>query len=160
MIEPLRISIDVACAAEHAFDTWTARFDTWWPHGHTVSGDPDATVVLEPRVSGRIFERVPDGREIDWGEVTGFDRPRRLTYLWHIRGDRSDATDVEITFVPLDGGSTRVHIVHTGWERLGTEGHSWRDANAGGWDGLLPHFTAACIEPSPSNLSQNQEQRP
>jgi uncharacterized protein YndB with AHSA1/START domain len=69
---------------------------------------------------------------------------RRLAYLWHIRRDRADATDVEITFVPLDDGRTRVDIVHTGWERLGAEGRSWRDANAGGWNGLLPHFAAAC----------------
>jgi hypothetical protein len=31
-----------------------------------------------------------------------------------------------------------------GWERVGAEGRSWRDANAGGWNGLLPHFAAAC----------------
>ena len=67
MIEPLRVSIDVDCGAEHAFDTWTTRFGTWWPRGHTVSGDPAATVVLEPRVRGRIYERTPEGVEIDWG---------------------------------------------------------------------------------------------
>jgi hypothetical protein len=155
MIEPLRVSVDVDCTADHAFDTWTSRIGTWWPRGHTVSGDPDATVVLEPRVNGRIFERTPDGREFEWGEVTGFDRPRRLAYLWHIRRDRSDATDVEITFVPLDDGSTRVDIVQTGWERLGAEGRSWRDANAGGWNGLLPRFVAACLD-----RSQTKEPRP
>jgi hypothetical protein len=146
MIEPLRITVEVACEAEHAFATWTARFGTWWPRGHTVSGDPGATVVLEAAVGGRIYERAPDGAEIDWGEITGWDPPRRLAYLWHIRRDRADATDVEISFVPLGEGSTRVEIVHTGWERLGTAGRTWRDANAGGWSGLLPHFVTACSQ--------------
>jgi hypothetical protein len=41
-----------------------------------------------------------------------------------------------------DGGST-VRIEHTGWDRLGDEGSAWRDANRGGWSGLLPHFKAA-----------------
>jgi hypothetical protein len=145
VIEPLRVSVDVACDVEHAFDTWTTRFGTWWPKGHTASGDPGATVVLEPEVTGRIFERTSDGREIDWGRITAFDRPRQLSYLWHIRRDRSEATDVEITFVALDNGTTRVDIVHTGWERLGADGPPWRDANAGGWSGLLPHFTGACL---------------
>lgn len=144
MIEPLRVSVEVACGPEHAFGTWTARFGTWWPQGHTVSGHREARVVLEPGIGGRIFERTPDGTEVDWGEVTGWDPPRRLAYLWHIRRDRSDATDVEITFVPLDDFRTRVDIVHTGWERLGAEAQSWRDANAGGWNGLLPHFVTAC----------------
>lgn len=143
MIEPLRVSFEVACGPEHAFDTWTARFGTWWPRGHTVSGDPEAEVVLEPAVGGRIFERTPDGSEIDWGEIVEWDAPHRLSYLWHIRRDRSDATDVEIRFAPLDDGTTRVDIVHTGWERLGAGGQAWRDANAGGWNGLFPHFMAA-----------------
>ena len=67
--------------------------------GHTVSGDPDTEVVLEPGVGGRIFERSPDGTEIDWGEITMWDAPTRLGYLWHIRRDRADATDITITFV-------------------------------------------------------------
>ena len=143
MIEPLRISFEVGCPPDHAFDTWTERFAMWWPRGHTVSGHPDAEVVLEPEVGGRIFERTPDGTEIDWGEITAWDAPRRLAYLWHIRRDRADATDVEITFVGLDDGTTRVDIVHTGWERLGADGQAWRDANAGGWASLLPHFKEA-----------------
>lgn len=146
MIEPLRMSVDVACGPEHAFATWTERFGTWWPRGHTASGDPGATVFLEAGVGGRIYERTSDGAEIDWGEITGWDPPARLAYCWHIRRDRADATDVEISFVPLVDGTTRVDIVHTGWERLGTEAQAWRDANAGGWGGLLPHFITACKE--------------
>lgn len=157
MIEPLRVSFEVACPPDHAFDTWTTRFGTWWPRGHTVSGDPDVVIVLEPAVGGRIFERTSDGAEIDWGEVVEWDAPHRLAYLWHIRRDRSDATDVEVRFVPVADGATRVDIVHTGWERLGAGGQAWRDANGAGWDGLLPHFIAAVIardhmtekEPSP-----------
>ncbi|MDP9074371.1 MAG: SRPBCC family protein [Actinomycetota bacterium] len=144
MIEPLRLSFEVACTPEHAFDTWTTRFDLWWPPGHTVSGDPGATVVLEAALGGRIFERTTDGFEIEWGEITQWEAPRRLSYLWHIRRDRADATDVEVTFVALDDGTTRVDIVHRGWDRLGAGGPAWRDANAGGWNGLMPHFVAAC----------------
>ncbi len=29
---------------------------TWWPDDHTVTGDPE-TVVLEPYLGGRIYER-------------------------------------------------------------------------------------------------------
>jgi hypothetical protein len=143
VIEPLRLELDVACSPRHAFATWTERFGQWWPHSHTVSGDP-AAVVLEPRVGGRLYERTAHGREIDWGEITAWEPPRCLAYVWHIRRDRSDATDVEITFVDRGDGSTRVEIVHSGWERLGAEGETWRDANRGGWAGLLPGFVAAC----------------
>ena len=77
MIEPLRLAFTVRCTAPLAFATWTEAFGSWWPHGHTVSGDP-AAVVLEPRVGGRIYERTTAGAEIPWGEVTVWEPPSRL----------------------------------------------------------------------------------
>jgi hypothetical protein len=148
VIEPLRIGLEVDCSPEHAFATWTGRIATWWPKRHTVSGDPAVTVVLEPGVGGRIFERTPDGAEVDWGEVTLWEPPRRLGYLWHIRRDRQDATDVLVSFLPAGQGRTRLEIVHSGWERLGARGPGWRDANRGGWAGLMPHFTDAAQAPA------------
>jgi uncharacterized protein YndB with AHSA1/START domain len=142
MIEPLRVTFEVACSAEHAFAVWTTRTSQWWPTDHSVSGDDDIEVVIEPRVGGRIYERVPDGAEHDWGEVTLWEPPRRFGYLWHIRRDRTDATDVTITFSDA-GAATLVEIEHTGWERLGADAQRWRDMNRGGWSTLLPHFVAA-----------------
>jgi hypothetical protein len=142
VIEPLRLSYEIACPADHAFAVWTQRFSLWWPRAHSSSGDPDTAVVLEPRLGGRIFERTSTGDEIDWGEVTLWDPPSRLGYLWHIKRDRADATDVELTFVDNGDGTSRLDIVHTGWDRLGVDGRQWRDANAGGWSGLIPHFIA------------------
>lgn len=140
MIDPLELAFDIDCPPAHAFEVWTTRFGQWWPRDHSVSGDPTA-VVLEPRVGGRIYERVADGTEIDWGEVTAWEPPVRLAYVWHIRRDRADATDVELIFTDAGAGTTRLQIVHSGWERLGAGAQEWRDANRGGWSGLLPHFT-------------------
>lgn len=143
MIEPLRLSYEIDCPADHAFDVWTNQLSTWWPKGHSASGDPGTLVVLEPRVGGRIFERTPDGREIDWGEVTRWSPPARLAYTWHIGRTRDDATDVDLTFVDLGDGRTRLEIVHSGWDRLGPEGQPWRDANTKGWNSLIPRFVEA-----------------
>lgn len=143
MTEPLRIEFELACTSDYAFATWTRGIGRWWPREHTTSGDPHATVHLEPRLGGRIYERTSDGLEIEWGEVTAWDPPRSFSYLWHIRRDRADATDVEVTFQPDGPDSCRVRIVHAGWERLGADGPSWRDANRGGWSRLLPHFERA-----------------
>ena len=143
MIDPIRIEFDVACPVERAFETWAARIDTWWPADHTVSAEEDLTVVLEPRPGGRIFERRTNGIEHDWGQVTIWEPPTRLGYTWHLNRDRSDATDVEIRFIPRAADTTRVEIEHRGWERLGAAGQDWRDRNQGGWATLLPHFVAA-----------------
>lgn len=140
--EPLRMAFTVDCPAAHAFTVWTARISAWWPADHTVSGVTGLDVVLLPGVGGRIFERTPDGVEHDWGEVTVWEPPHRLGYFWHLRRDRADATEIEITFTDRDGG-TVVAIEHRGWDRLGALGPDWREANKGGWSTLLPHYIAA-----------------
>lgn len=143
MIEPIRLTFQVDCPVDHAWDVWTARIAQWWPNDHTVSSEEGLTVVLEGRRGGRIFERRTSGIEHDWGEVTTWEPPTRLGYTWHLKRDRSDATQVEIRFVPRGDASTEVEIEHSGWERLGAGGEDWRDRNYGGWSTLLPHYVAA-----------------
>jgi hypothetical protein len=143
VIEPIRLSFDVRCAPDHAFAVWTSDIDRWWPADHTVSGGDDVLVVLEPRPGGRIFERTPSGVEHEWGEVTIWEPPARFGYLWHLRQDRADATEVEIRFVDAGDGTTRIEIEHRGWEALGADAQTWRDRNHGGWATLLPRFVTA-----------------
>lgn len=143
MIEPIRLDFEVLCSTPEAFEMWTARISRWWPADHTVTGEKELSVVLEGNVGGRIFERTPRGVEHAWGEVTVWEPPHRLGYLWHLRRDRADATEVEIRFVDLGEDRTKVEIEHRGWERLGAQGEEWRDRNYGGWRSLLPHYVAA-----------------
>jgi uncharacterized protein YndB with AHSA1/START domain len=143
VIEPLRLAFEVRCPPEQAFAVWTGQISRWWPTDHSYSGEEGITVVLEGRRGGRIFERTRAGDEFAWGEVTLWEPPRRLGYLWHLRRDRADATQVQITFVDQGDATTRVEIEHTGWERLGAQGPGWRDANRAGWSSLLPHYVAA-----------------
>jgi uncharacterized protein YndB with AHSA1/START domain len=150
-IEPLRLAFVVQCDVSHAFTTWTERIGSWWPSDHTATGEEGLRVVLEGRIGGRIYERTRSGAEHDWGEVTEWEPPHRFVYLWHLRRDRADATEVEIRFLP-DDGSTRVEIEHRGWEQLGDDGREWRDRNMGGWSTLLPHFIeAAQLMPAPTS---------
>jgi hypothetical protein len=142
MTAPLAMSFEVACSIEHAFTTWTSKIGSWWPRDHTVTGRSDAVVVLQDGVGGRIYERTADGAEHDWGEVTVWDPPTQLAYLWHLGRDRADATEVEIRFVPR-GNATRIEIEHRGWERLGDSADIWRERNLMGWQTLMPHVISA-----------------
>jgi hypothetical protein len=144
MIEPLRFSFSVECPVDHAFDVWTARTSTWWPKTSTMTQADGLEVIFEGREGGRIFERTAAGQEIEWGEITVWEPPRRLGYVWHIATDRESATEVEIRFSDLGDETTRVEIEHRGWEKLAERGASWRDTNRGGWDGTLPFYIAAC----------------
>jgi uncharacterized protein YndB with AHSA1/START domain len=145
--EPIHLSFEVDCPAADAFTIWTAYTSRWWPITHSVSTQAGLEVIFEPHIGGRIFERTPGGEEHDWGEITAWEPPHRLAYLWHLRADRADATDVEIIFVAEDPGRTRVEIDHRGWERLGARAAARREGNLAGWDGLLPHFINATRNP-------------
>ena len=149
MTEPLRITFVVGCSPERTFELWTAKTSTWWPSTHTVSADPDAQVFIEPGVGGRIYELTPQGEEHDWGQITTWDPPNRIAYLWHLRQDRADATEVEITFVADARNGTAVSIEHRGWDRLGARGDERRSQNQRGWSSLLPHFEAAARHREP-----------
>ena len=144
MIEPLRLSFEVRCSAERAFEVWTRETTMWWPDDHTALGEPGSEVVFEPGAGGGVYEVTAGGQRIDWGQVLVWDPPRRLAYLWHLRADRADATEVHIEFLPLDAATSRVEIEHRGWEHLGAGGPERRDANRRGWAGLTPFFVAAC----------------
>ena len=102
MIEPLRLSLEGDCDAEHAFAMSTALTSRRSPNGHPVSREP-RLVVFEPHVGGRIFERTRSGREVDWGEVLVREPPPGLVCLWHINADRSDACAQEELVVAASG---------------------------------------------------------
>jgi uncharacterized protein YndB with AHSA1/START domain len=142
MIEALEFEVAVQCSNDHAFDVWANRTSMWWPRDHTRSGDPSAVVTFEPRVGGRVFERTPDGTEHDWGEVTVWEPPHRLVYLWHIYGDRSEATLVEITFTAASERTT-VKVKHTGWDRLGEKAEHLRGRNQTNWSDLMKAYVPA-----------------
>ena len=158
MTDPLTFSFAVACPPARAFALWTTRIGTWWPSDHTVTGREDLTVVLESGVGGRIFERTPDGEEHEWGEVVVWEPPDRLGYLWHLRRDRADATEVSVRFVPAGDDGTLVEIEHTGWEHLGVGGEEWRSRNALGWQSLVPHYQQAASGIAPSSSGATNEE--
>ena len=109
---------------------WTARIGQWWPADHTASGEADTTVVLEATAAAGSSSGPRAGVEHDWGEVTIWEPPTRLGYLWHLRRDRADATEVEIQFIDRGDATTRVEIEHRGWEALGAEGEGGATAIA------------------------------
>jgi uncharacterized protein YndB with AHSA1/START domain len=136
-------SLIVDVPAEWAFKFFTERIGDWWPleqysiFSSSGRGRPDEA-VFEPRVGGRVFERLGD-EEADWGEVLVWEPPRRVVFSWQVNPDWPDATEVEITFTP-EGEGTRVALEHRGWERLGGKGPEAREGYANGWIEVLSNY--------------------
>lgn len=154
---PVRKSVTVKTSPERAFSVFTEGFDSWWPRSHHVGESPLATAVIEGRVGGRCFGRSVDGTECPWGQVTAWDPPRRFVFAWMLDGNFkynpniSMASEVEVTFTTLDGGSTRVDLEHRHFERHGAGGAQVRSrVDAGmGWGDLLRLY-AETASPAPA----------
>ena len=106
MIEPLRTTFEVARPADQVFRTWTDNIAQWWPSSHTVSGERDVQVVLEPRLGGKIYERTMAGVVHEWGEITLWDPPHRFVFK---HAGYKDAT--KVVRIGLMGHSARERSV-------------------------------------------------
>src|SRR5580658_2512586 len=142
-IEPVVKTITVACTPEEAFRYFTADFGMWWPRAtHSVVAhasefkDKPVAVILEPRASGRIFERTRAGEEHIWGRVLAWQPPARVAFSFHPGRDDKEAQTVEVTFFPTPEG-TRVVLTHSGWEKLSANAQQARDSYNQGWEGVF-----------------------
>jgi uncharacterized protein YndB with AHSA1/START domain len=148
---PVRKSVTVRAALEHAFKVFTEGFDDWWPRSHHIGNQPMTRAVLEPKPGGRCYGRSADGSECDWGRIMVWEPPRRLVIAWQITSDwqyepdLARSSEVEVRFITESDGSTRVDLEHRYFERHGAGAAGMRTAVEGpnGWTGILKLFAAA-----------------
>jgi uncharacterized protein YndB with AHSA1/START domain len=139
--EPIRCSVVVRCSPERAFEAYTAEMGRWWPTGvHAVHPGQVAELVVDGRVGGAITERTGDGTEVSWADITVWDPPHRLGLAWHPSIEPTVSTDIDIRFVDAGDGTTRVDVLHSGWERLGDRAEEVRASYDTGWTFVIGHY--------------------
>ena len=146
---PVRKSIIVKADATHAFEVFTDRIGSWWPHSHSIGSSPQREVVIERRAGGRWYEIGEDGSQCNWGKVLAWDPPSRVLLAWQINSDwkyQEDLiTEVEVKFTPIAGGETRVELEHRNIERFGDKAEKVRTAidSEGGWSAIVKLYAEA-----------------
>lgn len=145
---PVRRSIEVTAPQATAFEVFTQKMTAWWPKTHHIGKAPLAEAIIEPKVNGRWYERGEDGSECEWGRVLACNPPNGITLAWQLTAkfefDPTLVTEVEVKFVPLANGGTRVELEHRLLERFGDAAETVRgriDAD-GGWPAILRSFAA------------------
>ena len=142
---PIRQTTVVRSDVAHTFDVFVRRIGEWWPtRPHSLGQEKVVGVTVEEFVSGRVFETWADGKEVEWGRVTGWEPPARFAMTWEIT---PVATEVELRFRALGPALTRVELEHSGWERLSEEQYRTLTAVEGGypsgWTRVLDLFREA-----------------
>ncbi|MBA3778016.1 MAG: SRPBCC domain-containing protein [Chloroflexi bacterium] len=142
-LSPIRRTVTVPLALEAAFQLFTAGMSTWWPlRTHSMGEEHAREAVFEGKVGGRIYERMDDGSEADWGRVLAWEPPTRLVFSWQPNREPPAPTEVEVRFSLETPGRTRLELEHRHWERIGDRAGQGRPAYAsdGGWDMVLGEF--------------------
>src|SRR5262245_22529810 len=137
-LAPVVKSVDVRRSSTDAFRIFTAEIAKWWPmathtRARSAEGERTINVTVEPRVGGRVYETLQDGRELEWGTVSAFDPGALFAMEWRLGRPVEQYTDVSIRFEALDAQTTRVTLTHENWQRMGEEAEKLRGAYAGGW---------------------------
>jgi hypothetical protein len=136
----IRKSLTVHLPVETAFRLFTEGMGSWWPlASKSVSQEEAETVVVEPRLGGRVNERASNGEEHPWGEVIVWEPSSRFAFSWHPGRAADTSQEVDVRFTAVEEG-TRVELEHRGWERLvGPEGEI-PDHFDSGWDEALASY--------------------
>jgi uncharacterized protein YndB with AHSA1/START domain len=144
-VAPVRKSTVVRRKPEEAFSIFTERFSSWWPYKtHSMSKDGAASVAMEPKVGGKLYEISDQGERKEWGSVLSFDPPRGFVTTWHPGMDPENPTELEIRFTAVPEG-TRVDLEHRNWERLGAKAAESRKGYDEGWVEVFERrFAEAC----------------
>ena len=150
--EAVRFNVTVEVSPERAFRVFTEKFDLIKPREHNLlAPEPIAETVFEPQVGGHVYDRGENGSMCRWARVLAFEPPRRFVISWDISPswqlvtDPSQASEVEVNFIPEGPDRTRVELEHRHLERHGAGWESVRDgvAEQGGWPLYLQRYVDA-----------------
>ena len=148
MIPKIEKSVFVPLKPDAAFRLFANDMARWWPlDSHSLSASSGAqaqTVTVEPHAGGKVIETMADGSTADWATITDWTPGARLSLDWYVGRDPSDATQVEVTFLPEAEG-TRVDLVHDGFDQLGKGGAETAVGYRTGWARVLGQcYAGAC----------------
>ncbi len=144
----VRKSVRVSVPIERAFSVFLEQMETWWPATHHIAPQPFQTIIIEPRVGGRWYERDAEGNDCNWGFVRAWDPPRFVTLSWHLQQDWSydadgeHASDVDLRFTAEGPDSTLVELTHYNLERHGEGYAALREQldGSGAWGYVLDEY--------------------
>jgi uncharacterized protein YndB with AHSA1/START domain len=141
----IRKSVEVGVPVETAFRVFTEQAGSWWPLATKSVGQEEAVdLIFEPEVDGRVYERLRNGDEHEWGRILAWEPPHRLALTWHPGRGPETSQEVEVRFSPVDGGA-RLELEHRGWERLVATAEEIPEHYVSGWDAVLAEFVSATL---------------
>lgn len=156
--DAVAVSTTTTASPELAFEVFTARIEQWWnPEHHVLSGTQKAMHV-EPYVGGRLWDENTEGETCTWGRVLTWEPGQVFAFSWLIGTDwapplpGAPGSRVTVTFTGIEGGGTRVDLVH---DQIAVHGPGWEGlregvGGPGGWPAGLALYVACADQALPA----------
>jgi Activator of Hsp90 ATPase homolog 1-like protein len=113
-LDPIVHEYDLRCSAEQAFDVYAYRIAEWWHPDYTANPETLESVIIEPRVGGRVLATRTVEGDFTWGSVTVWEPARRLVYTSTLAQSSAHPSEINVRFHPHEDGC-QVHFEHGGW---------------------------------------------
>ena len=142
-VPPVIKTVTYAGSPEDAFDRFTLDIGHWWPLATHSLGrlDNAFSVAFERLEAGAaLVEQCRSGDRHVWGSITNIQRPRLVSFTWHVGRSQDTAQLIEVRFDPAEDGTTRVTLTHSGWDRLGNSALEAQRSYTTGWDPVLARY--------------------
>jgi uncharacterized protein YndB with AHSA1/START domain len=119
---------------ERLFNAWTKpELMKQWFHAGDKMTTPVAEADLKLGGPWRIGMRTQDGQEhFNNGKYLVIDRPHKLVFTWHPKGDPDFETKVTLLFKKISEEFTEMTLTHEG-----LRDPYWYDRHNGGWMGCI-----------------------
>ncbi len=134
-MEPITETRSLTCTSADAFTAFTVRVGEWWPPSYSPDPDTLDTVAIEPMIGGRVFMRMVDGTEHDFGEVTSWRPGDMYAQTWTMAQDPDHPSSLTVTFTPT-GEGCEVRLQHGGWH----DGNAAYRDKFGDWSLILDQY--------------------
>jgi DNA-binding transcriptional ArsR family regulator len=140
----VRKELTIGRSIDESFHLFTAEVGQWWPfdEGHSLFSGEATGAVIQPFAGGRLYEVSRDGQEAEWGSIVRYEPPGLLEVRWHPGRAPEHATTWAVRLEAIDIGTTRLELIHTGWEVRGEDAAESHADYSVGWDFVLGQFAS------------------
>jgi Uncharacterized conserved protein len=137
----VHLEVTIAASSQVVFDALTKDIATWWGFPFLKRKDAQ-TIVLEPKVGGRLYEVYGENEGALWGMVTAIKSGEELSLVGSM--GMPEPTYGAVTFaLEPQGNMTIIKFTHSAFGRISQER---KGCYTEGWKELLDVRLRAFVE--------------
>jgi len=140
-ISSVAIELEISASPKKVWNIMVNRVSEWWPKDFMGLSE-SATMTLELKAGGRLYEADPNGAELLWGNVLQFIPGDSIDIVGHVT-PQFGGPSMTMYRMALSGDSASTRFQLTNWV-VGNFADGQSDVVTEGWNYLFGALKAFC----------------